>query len=190
MSNTIENEKIWKAYDKIIEKENLSEARKGVRRKLQLLDDRIDDFMDDLKKEIDKIEDNPIYQKNMYQLLADTTKEHSEFWMALKRVAASLDNGSNVIPKTKGSMRPNQNNFGNDQEEPEKKEDEQKNINELFGRTKDVPDPNILMKSIMRSLQSAFRAKDPVTFFTILDDMIKHRKRYMKAIKSYGKMNV
>lgn len=101
MTNIFENKKILTAYDKIIENEKISESSKGLRRKLQILDDKIDDFMDGINKEIEAIEDNPIFQKQVAQLLADTTKEHSEFLMALKRVASTLDSGAMVIPQTK-----------------------------------------------------------------------------------------
>jgi hypothetical protein len=106
-----------KGYGKLLVKE----SAKGVRRKLQVLDDKIDDYMDMIKAEIDKLEENPVYQRNMYQLLADTTKEHSEFLMALKRTASSLDSGSMVMPKSKTFAKPNQEipNDGEEEEEPE-----------------------------------------------------------------------
>jgi len=119
MSNTIENQKIFKAYEKI----RLDEAKKGVRRKLQLLDDSIDDYMDYIKAEIDKLDENPVYQRQMYQLLADTTKEHSEFLMALKRVASSLDSGAMVIPKSKPFSKPNNGGGPIDGQEPEGEEE-------------------------------------------------------------------
>lgn len=115
--------KISKGYDKLL----MKESTKGVRRKLQVLDDTIDDYMDMIKSEIDKLEENPVYQRNMYQLLADTTKEHSEFLMALKRTAASLDSGSMVMPKAKPFAKPNQQNF--DQEDGEE-EQEMESVNE------------------------------------------------------------
>ena len=99
MINNDDRVKNSKAYDRIL----VNESKKGVRRKLQILDDTIDDYMDMIKVEIDKLDENPVYQRQMYQLLADTTKEHSEFLMALKRTAASLDSGSMVMPKAQPS---------------------------------------------------------------------------------------
>jgi len=119
------------AYERFI----TNESTKGVRRKLQVLDDKIDDYMDYIKAEIDKLEENPVYQRNMYQLLADTTKEHSEFLMALKRTAASLDSGSMVMPKSKPFAKPNQEIPGNDGEEEE--EQEMESVNETITGKKD-----------------------------------------------------
>jgi len=93
-----DNQKIYKAYENSI----LSESKNGFRRKVQTLDDTIDDFIDSVEKKIDEIKDNPNFQRKMYQLLADTTKEHSEFLMAMKRVASAIDSGAKVIPFTKG----------------------------------------------------------------------------------------
>lgn len=62
-------------------------------------------------------------------------------------------------------------------------------VSELFGMGKKViADPEKLMKSIYTSLRSAYNSKDPETFFTVLNDMVKNRKSFMNAIKQYKKM--
>ena len=49
-----ENETIYEKYEKSVltEKKIISEAKTGFRRKVQLLDDRIDDFLDEVEKKI------------------------------------------------------------------------------------------------------------------------------------------
>jgi hypothetical protein len=98
MDTRLENEDIQKIYEDSI----LNEATKGIRRKVQLLDDKIDDFIDDIEKKIEKIEDNPTYQNKLYQMLADANKEHSEFLMAMKRIASTIDSDGKTIPKVAG----------------------------------------------------------------------------------------
>ncbi len=98
-----ENQTIFETYQKSI----LTESKKGFRRKVQILDDSIDDFLDELEKKIDKIDDNPKFQQKMYQELANTTKENSEFLMAMKRVASALDSGAKVIGAGAGHSKPN-----------------------------------------------------------------------------------
>ena len=101
----IQNENIYQKYQKIMT--TVNESKKGYRRKVQLLDDRIDDLIDDIEKRIQKEEENPVYQRKLFQLLADMTKEHGEFLMAIKRIASTIDSGAKTIPQAKGSMQPN-----------------------------------------------------------------------------------
>jgi len=89
-----ENSKIYEKYEKVL----LMESTKGNRRKCQVLEDKIDDFMDQIEKEIDKIEDNPTFQRAMYQLMANTSKEMQEFVAILKQMCQVLDSGAKVIP--------------------------------------------------------------------------------------------
>jgi len=92
------NEDIQRKYEDNI----LNESSKGVRRSVQILDDKIDDFIDEVEKKIEKIDDNPTYQQKLYQMLADANKEHSEFLMAMKRIAATIDGGGKTIPRSQG----------------------------------------------------------------------------------------
>lgn len=96
------NERIQKKYQKL-----LTESKKGYRRKVQLIDDRIDDLIDDIEKKIAKEDENPVYQRKLYQMLADMNKEHGEFLMSIKRIASTIDSGSKTVPLTKGEMQPN-----------------------------------------------------------------------------------
>lgn len=68
-----------------------------VRNFLKDLDGTIDDFMDMLESKAMEIEENPMFQQQVLQLLADTTKEHGEFLMSLKRVAQALDSKSQKL---------------------------------------------------------------------------------------------
>jgi len=85
----------------IIERLNEASKPNRVRNKLQKLDSTIDEFMDMLEDKAMMIEDNPTFQQQVLQLLADTTKEHGEFMMAIKRVAQALDSKSQKLSKIK-----------------------------------------------------------------------------------------
>jgi len=89
-----DNEKIYKSYEKVL----LMESTKGNRRKCQVLEDKIDDFMDQLEKEADGIVDNPTFQRSLYTMIANLTKEYNEFLAILKQVCQVLDSGAKVIP--------------------------------------------------------------------------------------------
>ena len=92
-----------------------------MRRKAEILEDKIDDFVDEIEKKIEKSEENPVFQTKMYQMLADMNKEHAEFVMALKTICATLDSGAKVLPKTKPVAKGNK--VGEPQEEPEMEEE-------------------------------------------------------------------
>jgi len=91
---TIENENIQKVYEGRV----LNEAKSGMRREAQILEDAVDDFHDQIEKEVEKIQDNPVLQKQLHQLRADLMKEQGEFISALKRICSVLDSGSKTIP--------------------------------------------------------------------------------------------
>jgi hypothetical protein len=56
------------------------------------------------KKKINAVKDNPVFQKNAHQLLADMSKEHGEFIFALRRVVNALDREGQMIPKEAGHV--------------------------------------------------------------------------------------
>jgi hypothetical protein len=89
-----DNEKIQKVYEGRV----LTEATKGMRRDAQVLEDQVDDFIDKIEGVIGGIKENPVLQKQLYQMLADMNKEQSEFIMAVKRICQVLDSGSKTIP--------------------------------------------------------------------------------------------
>ncbi len=66
--------------------------------KLHELDDKIEDFVDNLEDEIMKVEDNPMFVKKAQQLLADMSKEYSEFIMALRSIVNAVDRKEKVLP--------------------------------------------------------------------------------------------
>jgi hypothetical protein len=82
--------------------EAVAKNKPMVRNKLKKLDTTIDEFLDLLEDKALKIEDNPMFQQQVLQLLADTTKEHGEFMMALKRVSQALDSKSQKL----GAIKP------------------------------------------------------------------------------------
>jgi hypothetical protein len=92
----IDNQKIYNTYEK-----SILEAKTGMRRRAQIIEDRIDDFFDEIERKIDNLQETPVFQSKMLQMLADATKEHNEFVMALKQICQTLDSGAKVIPKTK-----------------------------------------------------------------------------------------
>ena len=87
--------------DKIDEAVSKETTEMKVRHKLKELDSTIDDFLDLLEDSAMKIENNPIFQQQVLQLLADTTKEHGEFMMQMKRVAQALDSKSQKLGQVK-----------------------------------------------------------------------------------------
>ena len=114
-----ENQTVLEKYQNLL----LNESKKGLRRKAQLLEDRIDDFIDEIEKKIETIEDNPTFQTKMFQMLADMNKEHAEFIMAAKTICATLDSGAKIMPKTKATAKQNKPEEPG-QEDPEPAEDE------------------------------------------------------------------
>jgi len=66
--------------------------------KLHELDDRIEEFIDSLEDQIIAVEDNPMFVKKAHQLLADMSKEYSEFIMALRAIVNAVDRKGQVLP--------------------------------------------------------------------------------------------
>lgn len=66
--------------------------------KLHELDDKIEDFVDGLEDEIMKVDDNPMFVKKAQQLLADMSKEYSEFIMALRAIVNAVDRKGQILP--------------------------------------------------------------------------------------------
>lgn len=82
-------------------KDYLVEGKEKLKPRLHLLDDKIEKFIENIEKRIDEIEDNPVFQRKMNQLLVDMSKEHGEFILALRSVVAAMDRGGQVIPMLK-----------------------------------------------------------------------------------------
>lgn len=79
-------------------KEYLVEGKDKLKPKLKLLDDKIESFIEKIEKKIDDIDDNPVFQKKMNQLLVDMSKEHGEFILAIRAIVAALDRGAQRVP--------------------------------------------------------------------------------------------
>jgi len=97
-----------------------------IKSKLQKLDREIDDFIMYLENKIDVIDDTqyPVFQRKMEQLLADTVKEHGEFILAMRNIAAALDRGPMIIAQDKGAAKGvNVAQKAMDTEEPEEEEE-------------------------------------------------------------------
>lgn len=76
-----------------------SNKREGkMLKKLHDLDDYIEDFIDQLETEIINVEDNPMFVKKAHQLLADMSKEYSEFIMALRSIVNAVDRKEKILP--------------------------------------------------------------------------------------------
>jgi len=67
-------------------------------RKLHVLDDTIEDFIDELEDGIMSVEDNPVFVKKAHQLLADMSKEYSEFIVALRAIVNAVDRKEKILP--------------------------------------------------------------------------------------------
>jgi hypothetical protein len=78
-----------------------------IKSKLQSLDRTIDDFIMYLENKIDIIDDTqyPVFKRKMEQLLADTVKEHGEFLLAMRNIAAALDRGPMIIAQDRGAAK-------------------------------------------------------------------------------------
>jgi len=66
--------------------------------RLHGLDDTIEDFITGLEDKINAVEDNPMFIKKAHQLLANMSKEYSEFIMALRGVVNAIDRKGQVLP--------------------------------------------------------------------------------------------
>ena len=75
-----------------------SEKERKMLKKLHALDDQIEDFIDGLTDEIMSTEDNPVYIKKATQLLADMSKEYSEFIVALRSIVNAVDRKTQILP--------------------------------------------------------------------------------------------
>lgn len=82
-------------------KDFLVEGKEKLKPRLHLLDDKIEKFIEQIEGRIDEIEDNPVFQRKMNQLLVDMSKEHGEFILALRSVVAAMDRGGQVVPMLK-----------------------------------------------------------------------------------------
>ena len=82
--------------DILTEKDEKDESK--MLAKLHGLDDTIEDFISGLEDKINAIEDNPMFIKKAHQLLANMSKEYSEFIMALRGVVNAVDRKGQVLP--------------------------------------------------------------------------------------------
>ncbi len=117
----LDNQKIYDSYKKSVlagkKQKVLTEATKGMRRRAQVLEDKVDDFFDEIEKKIQNLEETPVFQTKMLQMLSDATKEHNEFIMALKQICQTLDSGSKVIPNRHPHAFPKPNTVDRDLEQ-------------------------------------------------------------------------
>lgn len=78
---------------------NEASKREGkMLKKLHVLDDTIEDFIDELEDSIMSVEDNPVFVKKAHQLLADMSKEYSEFIVALRAIVNAVDRKEKILP--------------------------------------------------------------------------------------------
>lgn len=66
--------------------------------KLHSLDDKIEEFINELEEKIMNVEDNPTFIKKANQLLANMSKEYSEFIMALRAIVNAVDRKGKILP--------------------------------------------------------------------------------------------
>jgi hypothetical protein len=80
------------------EKEEKERKEGKMLKKLHVLDDVIEEFIDGLEDEIMGVEGNPVFVKKAHQLLADMSKEYSEFMMALRSIVNAVDRKEKILP--------------------------------------------------------------------------------------------
>jgi sensor domain CHASE-containing protein len=90
-------------YEQKVEKEADRKLKKEIKQKilpeLHSLDMEIEGFIEKLEEKINEITDNPNFVRKAHQLLANMSKEHSEFILALRAVVNALDRKGQVIPQ-------------------------------------------------------------------------------------------
>ena len=94
---------------------------------LHSLDDQIEGFIDNLEDKINATEDNPVFVKKAHQLLADMSKEYSEFIMALRAIVNAVDRKGQVLPtfdQFGSKVRDVNSNAGNEMPEEQGQEEE------------------------------------------------------------------
>ena len=77
-------------------------ARATLKKQLQKLDTDIDLMLDNIEKEIDKIEENPVFHSKLSLMLTNTEKECGEFLIALRQLISTLGRNANIIPSARG----------------------------------------------------------------------------------------
>lgn len=124
--------------DKEKEKERADSVRKKSKqvltKGLRKLEDQMDVFVVDIEKEIDKIEDNPVFKQHMGLMLTNMEKEQSEYIIALRQIINTLGKKASVIPQVrahaKGSVpEPNEDDKEDvrDQVDKEQEQNDEKN---------------------------------------------------------------
>jgi hypothetical protein len=88
-------------YEQKIEKE-AAKLKKEVKTKilpeLHSLDMQIEEFIENLEEKINGVKNNPNFVRKAHQLLANMSKEYSEFILALRSVVNALDRTGQIIP--------------------------------------------------------------------------------------------
>jgi len=95
------SDKLKNALDEAAKKkkEDKKNGKGKMLSELHALDDKIEDFIQKLEKKIDAVKDNPIFVKKAFQLLADMSKEYSEFIAALRAIVNAIDRKGMTLPK-------------------------------------------------------------------------------------------
>lgn len=106
-------------------------------KKLHSLDDSIEDFIDDLEDKINSTKDNPVFIKRAHQLLANMSKEYSEFIMALRAIVNAVDRKGQTLPKIdrfESKVRDVNSNDGSDDFEGDVEDEEKSSVREALER--------------------------------------------------------
>ena len=102
-------EYIFEKVDLDKSKTQIKKERKAtkttLKRGLRKLDNHVDEFIDQIEKEIDKIEENPTFQYKTSQMLTNLEKETGEFLIALRQMVHTLGSTSQVVPQTRGHAK-------------------------------------------------------------------------------------
>jgi uncharacterized phage infection (PIP) family protein YhgE len=80
-------------------------VRNNLKKQLQKLDSDIDSLMDNIEKEIDTIDELPIFKQKISQMLSNTEKECGEFLIAIRQLISTLGRNEYVIPQVRGHAK-------------------------------------------------------------------------------------
>jgi hypothetical protein len=106
-------------------------SRKALKSGLRKLEDHMDDFIDDIENEIEKIGDNPTFKYKIGLMLSNLSKEQGEYTIALRQIVQTIGKRSGLIPQVRGHAKGMMPDPFNDDEEDAKmtdtgKEEEQR----------------------------------------------------------------
>lgn len=103
--------------------------------KLHQLDTNINFFIEQLEDKVNETENNPVFVRKCHKLIANMSKEYSEFLNALRAVVNAVDRKSKILPsfgRQDSSIRDIRS--GNDKEETVEEPEDNSPVKEALER--------------------------------------------------------